>query len=88
VDVYETVDSVVFNSTIRDVQVNDIDVSISSDTLTIKAVTDGEDEVERDIYLRRERRFGVYRRSVSLAGGMMTVNRGDWTRARRRRPPK
>jgi HSP20 family protein len=72
VDMYETDDSVVVQTAIPGVKADDIDVSITGDTLTIKAETKEEQEVKRENYLRRERRFGSYCRSVSLPGGLKT----------------
>jgi HSP20 family protein len=72
VDMYETDDSVVVKTAIPGVKAEDIDVSITGDTLTIKAETKEEEEVKRENYLRRERRFGSYCRSVTLPGGLET----------------
>ncbi len=72
VDIYETDDSVVVKTAIPGVKVEDIDVSVTGDTLTIKAETKEEEEVKRENYLRRERRFGSYCRSVTLPGGLET----------------
>jgi HSP20 family protein len=70
VDMYETDDSVVVKSAIPGVKADEIDVSITGDTLTVKAETKKEEEVKRENYLRRERRFGSYCRSVTLPGGL------------------
>jgi HSP20 family protein len=70
VDMYETEDSVVVKTAIPGVKADDIDVSIAGDTLTIKAETKEEKEVKREDYLRRERRYGSYCRSVTLPGGL------------------
>ena len=72
VDMYETDDSVVVKTAIPGVKVDDIDVSVAGDTLTIKAETKGEEEIQEENYLRRERRFGSYCRSVTLPGGLQT----------------
>jgi HSP20 family protein len=72
VDMYETESGVVVKTAIPGVKAEDIDVSVTGDTLTIKAETKEEEEVERENYLRRERRFGSYCRSVTLPGGLMT----------------
>ncbi len=72
VDMYETDDSVVIKSGIPGVRAEDIDVSVTGDTLTIKAETKEEEEVQRENYLRRERRTGSYCRSVTLPGGLET----------------
>jgi HSP20 family protein len=70
VDVYETDENVVVKTAVPGVKVEDIDVSVSGDTLTIKAETKEEEEIKRENYLRRERRFGSMCRSVTLPGGL------------------
>jgi HSP20 family protein len=74
VDMYETDESVIIETAIPGVSAEDIDVSISGDTLTIKAESKEEKEIKRESYLRRERRFGSYCRSVTLPGGLEAEN--------------
>jgi HSP20 family protein len=71
VDVYETDDSVVVKTAIPGVNAEEIEVSVTGDTLTIRAETKEESEVKRESYLRRERRFGSCC-SVTLPGGLET----------------
>ena len=70
VEMYETADSVVVKAPIPGVKPEEIEVSVTGDTLTIKAEIQGEEEVEQENYLRRERRFGSCCRSVTLPGGL------------------
>ena len=72
VDMYETDESVVVKTAIPGVSAEDIDVSVSGDTLTVKCESREEEEVSRENFLRRERRFGSYCRSVTLPGGLET----------------
>jgi HSP20 family protein len=72
IDIYETADSVVVTSPIPGVKAEEIEVSVSGDTLTIKAEMKEEEEVKREDYLRRERRYGSCCRSVTLPGGLET----------------
>jgi HSP20 family protein len=72
IDMYETPDSVVVTSPIPGVKAEEIEVSVSGDTLTIKAEMKEEQEVNREDYLRRERRYGSCCRSVTLPGGLET----------------
>jgi len=72
VDMYETDESVVVRTAIPGVKAEDIDVSVTGDTLTIKAEAREEREVKEESYLRRERRLGTYRRSVTLPSGLET----------------
>jgi len=71
VDMYETADSVVVKTAIPGVKADEIDVSVTGDTLTIKAETKQEQEIKRENYLRRERRYGSLCRSVTLPGGLV-----------------
>jgi HSP20 family protein len=72
VDMYDSDDSVVVKTAIPGVKAEEIDVSVTGDTLTIRAETKEEEEIKRENYLRRERRFGSYCRSVTLPGGLKT----------------
>jgi HSP20 family protein len=74
VDMYETDESVIVKTAIPGVKADDIDVSVTGDTLTVRAETKEEEEIKRENYLRRERRFGSYCRSVTLPGGLETEN--------------
>jgi HSP20 family protein len=66
VDVYETDQDVVVKSSVAGVKPEDIDITITGDTLTIKGETKAEEKVERANYIRQERRYGAFSRSVTL----------------------
>ena len=66
VDVYETEEDVVVNAALPGVDPDDVDVSLTGDTLTIKAELKSDDEVEEERYIYRERRLGSYARSLGL----------------------
>lgn len=70
VDMYETEDNVVVKTAIPGVKAEEIEVSVTGDTLTVRAETKEEAEVKEENYLRRERRYGSYCRSVTLPGGL------------------
>jgi len=70
VDMYETDDNVVVKTAIPGVKADEIEVSVTGDTLTVRAETKQEEEVKEENYLRRERRYGSYCRSVTLPGGL------------------
>jgi HSP20 family protein len=72
VDMYETDDTVVVKTSIPGVRAEEIELSVTGDTLTIKAETKEEEEIKRENYLRRERRLGSLCRSVTLPGGLET----------------
>ncbi len=71
-DMYETEDSVVVKTAIPGMKAEDLDVSVTGNTLTIRAETTEEEEIKRERYLRRERRHGSYARSVMLPNGLQT----------------
>jgi HSP20 family protein len=67
VDVYETSDTVVVQAgPLAGIQAEDIDVSITGDTLTIRGETREETESSGVNYLRKERRFGSFSRSITI----------------------
>ena len=70
VDMYENDESVVVKTAIPGVDADEIEVSVTGDTLTIRAETKEEEEIKRENYLRRERRFGSCCRTVTLPGGL------------------
>ena len=70
VDMYETDENVVIKATVPGVNAEEIEVSVTGDTLTIKAESKEEEEIKSENYLRRERRMGSVCRSVTLPGGL------------------
>jgi HSP20 family protein len=65
-DMYETEDAVVVKTAVAGVKPEDIDISVTGDVLTIKGETTSEEEVEEERYIRRERRYGAFNRSVAI----------------------
>jgi HSP20 family protein len=63
---YETDDAIVVKSTIPGIGPEDLDISITGDTLTIKGETRAEEEVEQESYICRERRYGAFSRSLTV----------------------
>jgi len=66
VDMCETDQDVVVKSSVPGVKPEDIDITIIGDTLTIKGETKAEEKVEKANYIRQERRYGAFRRSLTL----------------------
>ncbi len=66
VDMYETDEAVVVKSATPGVDPEDIDISITGDTLTIKGETKVDEEVEEENYVYRERRYGSFARSLTI----------------------
>jgi len=70
IDMYETADSVVVKTALPDVKPENIDITIVGNTLTIAGEAKAEEKVERENYIRRERRYGRFSRSVTLPSGV------------------
>jgi HSP20 family protein len=65
-DVHESADDVTVKASIPGVKPEDIDISVTGDTLTIKGETREEKEEKEGNYHLHERRYGAFQRSVSL----------------------
>ncbi len=65
-DVSETEDAYIVKASIPGVDPDDIDITLTDNVLTIKAEIKEEKEVEEAKYHLRERRFGVFSRSITL----------------------
>ncbi len=65
-DMIETNDNVIVKMSAAGVKPEDIDISVVGDTLTIKGETKSEERFEEGSYIRKERRFGAFQRTLSL----------------------
>jgi len=66
VDMYETDDTIVVKAAIPGIKSDELDVSITGDTLTIKGETKAEEEIEEGNFIRRERCYGSFCRSLTI----------------------
>jgi HSP20 family protein len=66
VDVYQTTNDVVVKATIPGVKPEEVDISITGDTLTIKAEHKEEKEVKQEDYFYKERRYGTFNRTIPI----------------------
>jgi HSP20 family protein len=66
VDVYQTADEIVIESAIAGVKPDDIDVSVTSDSITIRGARRHEQEVKDGDYLYQECYWGRFARSLIL----------------------
>jgi len=66
VDMYTTDDAVVVKAAVPGVKPEDIDISLSGNTLTIKGETKAEEEIKEENYIRRERHYGAFSRTLTL----------------------
>ncbi len=66
IDMFETKDNVVVKATVPGVKPEDLDISVSGDVLTVKGEVKEEKKEEGTNYIRRERRYGTFRRDIQL----------------------
>lgn len=66
VDVYQTADHIVIQSTVAGVRPEDLDVSISNDLVTIRGVRHRDQEVAEEDYFTQECYWGGFSRSIVL----------------------
>jgi HSP20 family protein len=71
VDIYETAQELVVKADLPEVDPQDLDIRVENNILTIRGERKFEKKVNEDHYLRVERAFGSFSRSLSLAN---TVN--------------
>ena len=75
-DVYQDADSLKVRATIPGIKPEDVDVSITDHTLTIKGETKSEKELTEGEYLHRERYTGAFHRTVNLPNYVDTEKAG------------
>jgi HSP20 family protein len=65
-DMFETDNDLVVTASLPGVKPEDVDITITGDTLCIQGETKSEEKVEKGAFLRQERRFGAFSRTVVL----------------------
>lgn len=66
-DMYETDDYVVVTAALPGVKPEDVEITITGDVLQIKGESKSETKDEKATYLRQERRYGAFSRTIALA---------------------
>lgn len=66
VDVYQTDDDIVIRSTIAGAKIEDIDIQVTKDTITIKGTRKAEEQVHTEGFFHRELYWGAFSRAVIL----------------------
>ncbi|MDD5511143.1 MAG: Hsp20/alpha crystallin family protein [Dehalococcoidales bacterium] len=66
VDMYQTADDVVVKAAIPGIKPEEVDITISGDTLTIRGEQKEDREVKEEDYFYKERRYGTFSRSVAI----------------------
>jgi len=70
IDMYETKDEVIVKAALPGVKPDEAEVTITGDTLTIRGESKEEKEIKEENYIRKERHFGSFARSVTLPAGL------------------
>lgn len=65
-DVYETGDTLVVSGPVPGVKPEEVEITVTGNTLTIKGETKAEEREEQGNYLRQEVRYGAFQRTVQL----------------------
>ncbi|HEX7195841.1 MAG TPA: Hsp20/alpha crystallin family protein [Candidatus Limnocylindria bacterium] len=66
VDVHETNDEIVVTAALPGMKAEDVEITMTGQNLTLRGEFKADEEVNREQYLYRERRFGSFSRSVQL----------------------
>ena len=66
IDVHETPDELVVTAALPGMNAEDVEITMTGQTLTLRGEFKADEEISRDQYLYRERRFGSFSRSVQL----------------------
>lgn len=65
-DIYQTKNDVVVKAALPGMKPEEVDISISGETLTIKGEHKEEKEIKEAEYIRREHRYGTFSRTVTV----------------------
>jgi HSP20 family protein len=66
IDVIENKNEIVVKASVPGLKPEDIDISLTGDQLTIKGETKSEEKIEEANYVRKERRYGAFQRTLTL----------------------
>lgn len=69
-DIVENEDEYLVKASLPGVQLEDIELTFTDNTLSIKGEIKAEEETDHQRYHLRERRYGAFRRSVTLPSGI------------------
>jgi len=69
-DVYQTDNEVVVKTGLSGVKPEDVEITITGDTLSIRGEKKADEKVKREDYIYQEHRYGSFSRTVTLPGGL------------------
>ena len=70
IDMYHTANEVVVKAALPGIKPEEVDITITGDTLTLEGESKSEEEIKQEEYLYQEHRYGTFSRSVTLPGGL------------------
>jgi HSP20 family protein len=70
IDVIREADKIVVRADVPGIKPDQIDVAVQDDVLTLSGKHEEETEEKKKDYVRRERRYGAFSRSMSLPAGV------------------
>ena len=66
IDVHETPDELVVTAALPGMNAEDVEITMTGQTLTLRGEFKADEEISREQYLYRERRFGSFSRTLQL----------------------
>jgi HSP20 family protein len=66
IDVHETDNDIVVTAALPGMKADDVEITMTGQTLTLRGEFKADDEITRDQYLYRERRYGSFSRTLQL----------------------
>lgn len=66
IDVHETADDIVVTAALPGIKAEDVEITMTGQSLTLRGEFKADEQVKNDQYLYRERRFGSFSRSLQL----------------------
>ena len=66
IDVYETDDQLIVTASLPGMKADDVEITMTGQTLTLRGEFKADEQVSKDQYLYRERRFGSFSRTLQL----------------------
>ena len=78
IDMYRTEKELVVKAALPGVKPEEVEITTTGDTLTIKGEAKADKEIKREDYFYQEHRYGAFNRSVTLPSGL-NVDKADAT---------
>jgi len=72
IDRYQTENEVVVKTALPGVKPDEVEITISGDTLCIRGEKKADEKIKREDYIYQEHRYGAFSRTVALPGGLDT----------------